>query len=143
MGSVEPLTISGMEIYAAHLRRLLGVKFQIQSLELVDLQSYVSARAKDPGIRGRRVSPATIKKDIVTLRTVWNWAVQSALLCKPFPGRGLRFPKLEEKAPFQTIAEIERRVQRGGLTKAQNADLCLVASSFQGSNQNHHRTPFH
>lgn len=123
VGSVEPLTISGMEIHAAHLRRLLGVKFQIQSLELIDLQGYVSVRAKDAGIRGRRVSPATIKKDIVTLRTVWNWAVQSGLLSKPFPGRGLRFPKLEEKPPFQTIEEIERRVRRGGLTKAQKADL--------------------
>lgn len=68
--SIEPLTISGMEIHAAHLRRLLGAKLQIQSLELVDLQGYVSERAKDPGIRGRRVSPATIRKDVVTLRTV-------------------------------------------------------------------------
>ena len=50
--SMEPLTISGMQIHAAYLRRLLGAKLQIQSLEILDLQGYVTERAKDPGIRG-------------------------------------------------------------------------------------------
>jgi integrase len=33
-----------------------------------------------------------------------------------FPGKGLVFPKLDEKPPFQTIEEIERRLGDGGLS---------------------------
>jgi integrase len=42
---------------------------------------------------------------------------------KPFPNRGLRYPKLHEKPPFQTMAEVETRIERGGLSPAEEADL--------------------
>jgi integrase len=45
------------------------------------------------------------------------------LVSKLFPNRGLRFPKTQEKPPFQTLAEIERRIKRGGLSAADAADL--------------------
>jgi integrase len=122
-GSIEASTIAGMHTHASHLRRILGANFQMQALALGDLQSYIATRARDPGLRGRTVSPATIKKDIVTLRTVWNWAVHMGHLTRPFPSRGLKFPKLEEKPPFQTFAEITRRIERSGLAEAEKADL--------------------
>ena len=121
--SLEDTTGAGMQTHATHLRRLLRRDVQIQSLEAAQLQSYIERRAKDKGIRGRQVSPATIKKDLVTLRTVWNWAIHMGHLHRPFPGRGLRYPKLEEKPPFRTFAEIEQRVRRGKPTKAEIADL--------------------
>ena len=45
----------------------------------------------------------------------------------PFPGRGLVYPKADEKPPFMTWPEIERRVKVGGLSEAQVAELwdCL------------------
>jgi hypothetical protein len=42
---------------------------------------------------------------------------------KPFPNKGLPYPKLTEKAPFQTLAEVEARIKRGGLAAAEQADL--------------------
>lgn len=49
----------------------------------------------------------TLKKEVASLRACWNWAVLGGLLKGTFPGRGLRFPKEEEKEPFRTFAEIE------------------------------------
>ena len=44
-----------------------------------------------------------------------------------FPRKGLRLPKTSEKPPFQTWQEIERQIERGGLTDAQQEELwsCL------------------
>lgn len=41
----------------------------------------------------------------------------------PFPGSGLMFPKRQEKPPFQTWTEIERRITAGGLTAMQIDEL--------------------
>ena len=44
-----------------------------------------------------------------------------------FPRKGLRLPKTSEKPPFQTWQEIDRQIERGGLTDAQQEELwsCL------------------
>jgi integrase len=45
----------------------------------------------------------------------------------PFPGKGLVYPKADEKLPFMTWTEIERRIQAGGLNQKQVEELwdCL------------------
>ena len=60
-------------------------------------------------------------------RLLWTWALRRGLVNRPFPNEGLRYPKTTERPAFQTRAEIERRLQRGGLTPEQQADLwdCL------------------
>jgi hypothetical protein len=67
--------------------------FPLPDLSLADLQQHVDRRSKKPGLRGRKLSPATIRKEIVTLRTAWNWGVQTGLLGGRFPMKGLRFPR--------------------------------------------------
>ena len=44
-----------------------------------------------------------------------------------FPAKGLVYPKADEKPPFMTWQEVERRVRAGGLSKEQVAELwdCL------------------
>jgi integrase len=79
----------------------LGERFRIQSLGVLDLQGHVERRRK------KGVASATLKKEVATLRACWNWAMHAELLKGAFPGRGLRFPKEEEKEPFRTLAEIE------------------------------------
>jgi integrase len=126
-GNLEETTIRGMHIHRRHLIRHLGENFPIQRLTVGDLQRYTNARSTEKAIRGRRVSASTIKKEIVTLRGVWNWAVDQGRLKGGFPKNGLRLPKLSEKPPFQTWAEIERQIERGRLSEAQQAELweCL------------------
>jgi integrase len=122
-GAIEESTRKGMKTHVKHLERIIGRGVDIHALQGVELQRYIERRSKGKGLHGRLVSAGTIKKELVTLRTVWNWSLNMGLLKKPFPNRGLRYPKLEEKPPFQTLDEITRRVARGGLSKAQEADL--------------------
>jgi hypothetical protein len=71
----------------------LGERFPIRELKLADLQGYVDRRTKAKGMGGRRLSPATIKKEIITLRTAWNWAEKMGIVAGRFPYHGLRYPK--------------------------------------------------
>ena len=148
-GSLEESTIEGMEIHERHLYRILGETFKIQQLTTEKLQSYIEKRSREPGLRGNKVTPTTIKKPIVTLRTLWNWGVTAKHLVGTFPGEGLIYPKAREKAPFQTWAEIERQIERGGLTRAEEAELwdCLFLTLPEIADlldhvQTHARLPF-
>ena len=61
----------------------------------------------------RHPSPLTIKKEIVSLRTAWNWARRHLDLREEFPGGHLDFAKTEESLPFMTWEEGERRIAAG------------------------------
>jgi integrase len=121
--SLEPRTIEGIELHFKHLCTALGEAFPIRELKLTDLQGYVDRRAKAKGKGGKRLSPATIRKEIVTLRTAWNWGVRIELVAGRFPYVGLRYPKGDEKPPFQTREEIRRQVAAGGLKSEQIKEL--------------------
>ncbi len=75
------------------------------------------------GLKKGKLSPATIKKEIISLRTAWNWGVNMRLVSGKFPATGLTYPKSEEKPPFQTRQEIERRIDAGGPKKKEIAEL--------------------
>ena len=108
-GSLEQSTLDGIQLHFKHIIGTLGERFPIQELSMAELQRHVDCRAKNKGLHGKKLSPATIRKEIVTLRTAWNWGVQFGLLTGRFPSKGLRYPRFTEKPPFQTWEEIERR----------------------------------
>lgn len=111
-GSLEPGSIAMMQIHRRHLERYFGKRLQLKLLKFADLQGYVSKRSQDPGIRGRKLSPSTIKKEINTLRAVWKWALASDLIPKStFPSQGLRYPKTDELPPFQTFEQILKQTR--------------------------------
>jgi integrase len=89
------------------LARLLGEKTEAEHLTFADLQIFIRSRVAEG------VEPATAKKEIVTLRTSWNWGVKNGLLVEAFPGKGLEYPPSHERPPFMTFAEIEKRVAAG------------------------------
>lgn len=107
-GSLEPSTIEGMQIHVRHLHRLLGSRTRLATLSADSLQRYIERRSRQKTRRGTPLSPATIKKEIVTLRTIWNWARNMGRLRRRFPSKGLKYPKLEGKLRFRTLAEVER-----------------------------------
>ncbi len=121
--SQERRSIEGIELHFKHLIAAFGERFPIRELKMSNLQEYIDRRAKAKGLYGRRLSPATTRKELITLRTGWNWAVEMGLVTGRFPKKGLRYPKLDEKPPFMTRAEIERRIAAGGLTEAEKKDL--------------------
>lgn len=113
-GSLEESTIYGMKLHRKKLEKHLRATFPVQSLSRVHLESYVAKRASS-------VSGATIKKEVVTLRTVWNWGVHSNLVSGPFPGTGLKYPKIKEKPPFMSFQEVEE--QSKGLSEEDASEL--------------------
>jgi integrase len=121
-GTLEDTTLAGIRQHFKHWVASLTAGFPVHTLGLSHLQSHVDRRSKMKGLRGL-VSPGTIKKEIITLRTCWNWGVQFGLVAGKFPNKGLRYAKMDEKPPFQTIAEVERRIAANGLSKKQIADL--------------------
>jgi integrase len=126
-GNLEQTTIDGINTHFRHLVATLGERFPICELGMADLQQYIDRRAKMKGMKGGILSPATIKKEIISLRTVWNWGVNMRLLSGKFPSAALTYPKFQDKLPFQTREEIERRIAAGGLKKKEIAELwdCL------------------
>lgn len=122
-GNLEESTRSGMQIHARHLRRILGRSLVLETVNPVNLQQYIARRCSEKTRSKRLISPTTTKKELETLRTMWNWALMMGHVDRPFPGRGLKFPKLESKPPFRTLSEIEDRISRGGLSKVSEAKL--------------------
>ena len=121
--SLEETTLSGILLHFSYFVAAWGEDYSIPDLTLSKLQEYVDDRTKDMGLHGRTLSPATIKKEIVTLRTAWNWAKRMKIVSERFPNEGLRFPRTTEKPPFLTRKEINRKIDAGGLTEAEQSDL--------------------
>ena len=131
-GNLEQSTLDGIQTHFKHLAGTLGEGFPIVDLSMADLQKHIDRRAKKKGQRGK-LSPATIRKEIVTLRTAWNWGVNMGLVTGKFPNKGLCYPKFAEKPPFQSWQEIERRIKQGELNDLEKRDLwdCLYLQSAE------------
>jgi integrase len=117
-GKKEATTRYTEEIHMNHLLRHFGEKSSVTNLtDPKVLQGYVRKRAE-------KVSHATAKKELVTLAYVWNrYAVPMGIVTGTLPLRAIHFEKKRMKAPFQTRDEIERRIERGGLTADEVSDL--------------------
>ena len=121
--SLEDRSIETAQLHFKHLTRILGDGFPIGGLKLADLQGYADRRSKQKTAKGKRISPATIRKEIMTLRTAWNWGVAMELVAGRYPSKGIRFAKSDEKPPFHTREQIERKIAAGGLTAEQIKEL--------------------
>ncbi len=121
--SLEQNTVYTVKIHLAHIKRVLGERLRVDSLSFSDLQRYVDKRSADIGPRGKNISAVTIKKELTSFSGVWNWATRTSQVKFPFPNKGLRYAKVDEKPPFQTWAEIQRRIDLGGLSDVETAEL--------------------
>ncbi len=110
-GSLEDSTVYTLGVH----RRSLEEHFRARIVESIDvpaLQEYVNKRQKEKGLHGL-LSPTTVRKEITTLRTVWNWAKRSKLIHEDFPDtKGLRFSKGNEKPPYMPFRAVLKRTKR-------------------------------
>jgi integrase len=119
----ETSTAYTERIHVRHLRRLLGDKTPLADVP-VKLQFYVNERSGEKTRKGEPVRQVTIKKELGTLSSVWNgWAFGKGLVSVALSLRQLRYPKGDEKPPFQTWEQIERRIARGKLNAEEQAKL--------------------
>lgn len=126
-GAVEKNSWDTINVHLAHIERLIGKRTPLHELKTPTLQRYIEARSTEFGKRGRLVSPTTIRKEVTTFSSVWIWASGQGLLKARFPNRGLKYPKGVDRPPFQTWRQIERRIERGGLSGCEIEELwdCL------------------
>ena len=130
--ALEQSTLSGMQTHVDHLSRLIG-PITLNQIDKPTLQRYIDDRSKEAGRYGRTISVQTIKKELRTFSTIWNWMIEEKLVSHTFPSKKLRYPRSHEKPPFQTWQQIESRVARGGLTDFQIKELwdCLFLDVAQ------------
>lgn len=96
----------------AHRRRRRE-KAALQKPKRKYVRKGAAPRAEVPERPRRHPSSATLKKEIVSLRTAWNWGRRNLGLAGEFPGGGLDYAKTEESLPFMTVEEAERRIAAG------------------------------
>ena len=121
-GVKEESTLQGEGIHIKHLLKHLRSSATVQNLTVSEVQGYVKSRAKDKW-RGKPIRSETIKKELTTLRLIWNWAVEQGYLTGPSPVRGIKYPKLNEKQIFRTTQEIQQIVSRGGISEDEEREL--------------------
>lgn len=114
------------------MERILGSHKPVQAITVADVQQCVNKRARERGNRGK-VRPTTLKKELATLRVVWNWGVRLGHVTGATPIKGVKLAKTKEKLPFQTFDEIQRIMNRGGMTLAEQKDLwdCLFLTGAE------------
>lgn len=120
--ALEDSTLSGMNTHVAHLARIIG-SLKLNQIDKPTLQKYIDKRSKESGRYGRTVSVQTIKKELRTFSTIWNWMIEEKLVSHAFPSKKLRYPKFHEKPPFQTWKQIDTRIKRGGLNEYRVKEL--------------------
>jgi integrase len=126
-GALAANSLGTNKLHFKHLMEILGKDCDVQKLTATDLQGYVNKRMKQK-YRDKTPRPKTIRMETSTMGTVWEWAVLHKLVDGPNPVPKLRYEKAaEEKLPFMTWAEIERRASVRGLTQEQIDELwdCL------------------
>ncbi len=113
-GTLEENSLTTIKTHLKHVSQLLGEKKRLAEIRHEDLQRYVKKRLQQSNRRGHTISPVTVRKEVASLRAVWNWALLQERVKVPFPGKGLQYQKTVEKSQFRTWKEIERMVSQGG-----------------------------
>ena len=121
--SMEANSLYTASIHMRHISELIDARLELRGLTAEHLQSYVNKRSLQPGRHGRNVSSVTIKKELATFRSIWNWAITHGYIATPLPLHGLKYPKVDEKPPFRTREEIAREIDLGNLSEQQQSEL--------------------
>jgi site-specific recombinase XerD len=120
-------TLRTIRIHANHLSdaALLGRDVPVDSLSHGDIEGYVKRRRKQRW-RDEPIQRDTIEKELETLGTIWRWGARQGMVKSGIPWdskRLVQLPPAQEKTAFMTYDQIYRRIQRGGLSDAEQEEL--------------------
>ena len=79
-GAIEANTLYTIRLHLDRIQETLGKKFILSGLTLGKLQSHIDHRSK-------HVAPVTIKKEIDSFRSVWNYGLRSEGWCRAISHR--------------------------------------------------------
>jgi len=131
-GAMEANSLETVAMHLRHFIATLGEKFPLPTLTLAQLQQHVDRRSKKRRIRGRPLSPITLRKEMASLRAAWNRAALNGYVTGAFPNKGIRYPKSTDKPPFQTRVEIESQLKTAALDPAEERDLWEETKVIRG-----------
>jgi integrase len=116
VGTKEANSLGTEEIHRRHLLAHFGDE-RTDAIDHKAIQDYVNARSR------AGVVAITVKKELTTLRMIWNWGTHNNHIASALPWRmgKLTFPKEAPKEPFQTWEQIERKIAAGQKTKGWDA----------------------
>nr|UXE44384.1 tyrosine recombinase XerC [uncultured bacterium] len=97
--SLAATTRTTERIHHGHLKRELGALTPIQTIREESLQRYVTGRE-------REVAPATVRKELSTLRAAWRWMHDAGVAPPPPKFAKLKHSKTAEPPPFRHAEEI-------------------------------------
>lgn len=122
----EASTIETEQTHLRHFRKHFPTSRSASSITTHDVQLFVNKQLKRK-VNGRFIKVETVKRQIDTLRGIFNWANRQELCERDSPTNGLVFPKRDEKPPFKTRDEIQRTLDRGGISETEERELwdCL------------------
>lgn len=123
IGTKDEATLRTERHHLNHFKRILGEQHSLSAVTTDDLRRYVTARQKEPGTHGRTIHAATIKKELQTFQQLWDFARGEGLVAGENPRHRVRTPRESQKPRFMTRHEIDAAVERGGLSKAEVAEL--------------------
>ena len=148
-GAKSPNSAATERTHLAHFVEILKGTTPIDSIGVAELQTYVTKRSKEQGIRGRKVQPETIRKEMVTFGTLRRFAKARGWCDGEIDRKAIKLPKGTEKPPFRTWKEITAIIEKGGLTDEEQRDLwdCLFLSEkevleFLGFVEKHGTAPW-
>jgi site-specific recombinase XerD len=119
----EASSLKSESIHLNHLCRILGSATLIEDVGPEQMRHYVECRSGAPGLRGRTIRPVTIRKELQTIQQYWAFG----RTCGCVDGENLvsqiKKPRKSQKLPFMAWEEIQRRVDRGGLSGGEIGEL--------------------
>ena len=132
-GTKEDSTLDTERKHLNHFQRIFGRRTPIASWGGAELDRYIKKRQQEPGLRGQKVSPVTINKELQTFRQAWGFVHKQGVTIGDNPVTQVRKPRSSQKSPFMTWDQIGARVQRGGLSDAEIAQLwdCLFLREIE------------
>lgn len=119
----EASTLKTEIVHQNHLKRLLGARTPLSAISVERVAEYVRTRRSEKGIRGRRVQPTTVTKELQTFSQLWAFGVDRKLISGECPAAKIKKPRRNQKPPFMAWEEIENRTNRGGLRPDEFAEL--------------------
>lgn len=148
-GAKADSSLATERTHLGHFVRILPSGTPIDSIGVAEMQTYVTKRSKEKGIRGRKVQPETIRKELMTFGTLRRFAKARGWCDGEIDRKAIKLPKGTDKPPFQTWKEITAIIKKGGLTDVEQRDLwdCLFLSEkevvdFLGFVERHGTAPW-
>lgn len=124
----QATTTDAEKTHVRHLKQILKASTLMKNIDLDALKEYRRKRNSQK-YHGKAISGATIKKELVTFRQIWMWARQNGFLdiqC-PLLDEGnrwkIQFEKKNARDKFKTWDQVERQINRNGLTDDQVQEL--------------------